>query len=674
MLRRGFPGADQGFPDSVEPGECISGPLNRGKRGMNPAPEKRYDPLAIRLPLPVLKATLVFSALLLLLPPLVTSAAAVDSLVVGLNSRQGGWNTLRDASRFMGVDADSIWMWGVEPDANLSLTMDQRNGRVLRLVPGMFGPSPVEISGAEVLSDGDPLTYYDADLISQQARRPGLGRTTAIHLDLGATFRVNRIRFFPRLDPRNQRRFLQEFSVATHPSGVLGDFEELLSFYPALPNFQPVVEKRFESRDVRFVRIAPTSQRPWEIAEFEVFGDGSLPTGEFRSKPMGMGLKVFGLVRFEGRGVDSSPVLIHTRVGPDKEAEWYFLLEEEGDEIYRAKDRAEYMGAKPHLRGPIRPNPNWSSWEPVSQGVVRSRNLERYMQFRVRLFTPGVRLDRLVFETIFPPLIQRLVAEVSPDTVAAGVETEFSLAMLAHMKISTSRGTRTARSDTGFERILIETDAHIRRIQQVRIDDRRVAFTSRRHPGGMYINLRRQVEQDGSFVQVRFLGTVYRDKTAFRIRVLDDRVNEKRTSEGTVEIKETGYHFAVPGDADAETSAQGLVVTLEKQGARAPLLANFELENPVLTPNGDGINDELRIGYSLLTVTRPSPVELSLFDLGGRPVASVEAMQPVGNHSQVWDGRGSDGALVPPGTYIYRLRVRGDGDPEVRRGIVAVVY
>ena len=32
-----------------------------------------------------------------------------------------------------------------------------------------------------------------------------------------ATFRVNRIRFFPRLDPRNQRRFLQEFSVATHP-------------------------------------------------------------------------------------------------------------------------------------------------------------------------------------------------------------------------------------------------------------------------------------------------------------------------------------------------------------------------------------------------------------------------------------------------------------------------
>ena len=94
----------------------------------------------------------------------------------------------------------------------------------------------------------------------------------------------------------------------------------------------------------------------------------------------------------------------------------------------------------------------------------------------------------------------------------------------------------------------------------------------------------------------------------------------------------------------------------------------------MLTPNGDGINDELRIGYSLLTVTRPSPVELLLFDLGGRRVAAFEGMQPVGNHRQVWDGRDGDGALVPPGTYIYRLRVRGDDDPEVRQGIVAVVY
>jgi hypothetical protein len=642
---------------------------------MSPAQEKRYDALAVRFPLLALKFTPVVPAsIFLLLLVLVESAGAIDSLVVGLNSRQGGWNKQLEASRFIGVGADSIWMWGVEPDANLSLTMSRRGGLVIRIVRGFMGPAAISIPGAEVLADGDPVTYYDADVISGQSRREGFGRTTPIYLDLGGTFRVNRLRFFPRLDPRNQRRFLQEFSVATHPSFVLGEFEELFSFYPALPNFQPVVEKRFESRDVRFVRIAATSERPWEIAELEVYGDGSLPTGEFLSKPIRSGSRVFGLVRYEGRGVDSSPVLIHTRVGPDKESEWYFLLEEDGDEIVRAKDGAEYMRAYPHLRGPIRPNPNWTGWEPVSQGIVRSPNLKGFMQFRVRLFTPGVRLDRLVFEMISPPLVRSLVAEVSPDTVAAGVETEFSLAMLAHMKISTSRGSRTGSSDTGFERILIETDADIRRVRQVRVDDRNVAFSSRRHPDGMVVNLLRQVEQDGSFVQVLFRGTVYRDKTAFRIRVLDDRLVNQRTSDGTVEIEETGYHFAVPGDADAETAAQGLVVTLEKEGERAPLLANFGLDHPVLTPNGDGVNDGLGIGYSLLTVTRPAQVELSLFDLSGRRVAAVEAVQPVGNHRQVWDGRGSDGALVAPGTYIYRLQVRGDGDPEVRQGIVAVVY
>ena len=46
------------------------------------------------------------------------------------------------------------------------------------------------------------------------------------------------------------------------------------------------------------------------------------------------------------------------------------------------------MRAYPHLRGPIRPNPNWTGWEPVSQGIVRSPNLKGFMQFRVRLFTP----------------------------------------------------------------------------------------------------------------------------------------------------------------------------------------------------------------------------------------------------------------------------------------------
>ena len=114
-------------------------------------------------------------------------------------------------------------------------------------------------------------------------------------------------------------------------------------------------------------------------------------------------------------------MLIHTRVGPDKEAEWYFLLEEDGDEIYRAKDRAGYHGRPPT---PARTDPSEPELEQLGAGVAGGssvlRNLETYMQFRVRLFTPGVRLDRLVFETIFPPLVQGVLAEVSPDTVAAG--------------------------------------------------------------------------------------------------------------------------------------------------------------------------------------------------------------------------------------------------------------
>ena len=594
-------------------------------------------------------------------------------MAVGINANvpKGAWNQQRASSRFMGISPDSIWMWEVEPKGNLSLSTPERNGRIVRLVPGMLGVSESRIVDAEVLVDGDPTTFYDADLFSR--RHSDIGRTTAVILDLGGTFRVNRLRFFPRMDPRNQRRFLQEFSVSTHAESARGVFEELFSFYPALPNEQPVVEKRFASRDVRFVQIAPTSQRPWEIAELEVYGDGSLPAGEYLSQPIRFRGSVFGLVRYEGNNLGAAPLLLHTRVGPDKEPELYFVREEEGDELVRVEDQGEYLKTPVHLRGPIRPDPNWSSWEPVSQGVVRSPNLERYMQFRVRLFTPGVRLDRIVFETVSPPLVRTLLAEVSPDTVAAGVETDFSLGLLAHMRVSERR---RSRDDTGFEQILIESNAQISQVQRVRVDDRTIPFTSRRQPGGgVMINLVRAVEQDGSFIQVLFRAAVYRDKTGFRVRVLDERMVKRRTPNGTIEVPETGYQFASPGDADVETTSSGLVVTLFKNGARAPLLANVEFAHVAFTPNGDGVNDELEIGYSLLTVTEPTQVELAVYDLGGQRVATAfAAMESVGTYRHVWDGLGDDGQLVAPGTYIYRMQVKGDGEPELRQGVVAVVY
>ena len=67
-------------------------------------------------------------------------------------------------------------------------------------------PVPVD---AGALYDGDEMTAFDPDSLLSVAR------TNSLIFDLGGSFRVNRIRFFPRMDTANRRRFLQEFSIAT---------------------------------------------------------------------------------------------------------------------------------------------------------------------------------------------------------------------------------------------------------------------------------------------------------------------------------------------------------------------------------------------------------------------------------------------------------------------------
>ena len=74
-------------------------------------------------------------------------------------------------------------------------------------------------------------------------------------------------------------------------------------------------------------------------------------------------------------------------------------------------------------------------------------------------------------------------------------------------------------------------------------------------------------------------------------------------------------------------------------------------------------------------LTRPTPVALDLFDLSGRRVhTAFSEERGIGPALFRWDGRGADGELLPPGNYIWVLRVRADAFEEQHRGVLAVVY
>ena len=87
-----------------------------------------------------------------------------------------------------------------------------------------------------------------------------------------------------------------------------------------------------------------------------------------------------------------------------------------------------------------------------------------------------------------------------------------------------------------------------------------------------------------------------------------------------------------------------------------------EICDPVARPDGctllqnhpNPFNPSTVIPYDLAS---PAHVELSIYNIRGQIVKQlVYGVQPFGRHEAVWDGRGTNGQIVPAGAYLYRLK------------------
>ena len=106
-------------------------------------------------------------------------------------------------------------------------------------------------------------------------------------------------------------------------------------------------------------------------------------------------------------------------------------------------------------------------------------------------------------------------------------------------------------------------------------------------------------------VELRFAGTVFVDATRFDAFIADssaDALARQRVD---------------AGDANAEVESSTTAVRLPV-GQR--LLANVSMGPRVFSPNGDGINDALRVEFDLVNVLVPRWVGLRIYNLTGRLV------------------------------------------------------
>ena len=209
------------------------------------------------------------SAIALGVLALAVPAAAVDSLAVGAGAGQYGWRNVADwgsISRVTVTD-DSVFKWDVAPNMNLATGALLRGGGVIGAYEQVVDDSTVlvvgPIPGLERLLDGDPLTAFNPD----EAGAGGVPRVLDIFIDLGASFSVDRIRLYPRLDREHQIYYPTLFSVASAEMvgpEQWGVFMSLyaLRFVPRNTNKEPLLDRVFSSRILQVLSLQMDEVRP----------------------------------------------------------------------------------------------------------------------------------------------------------------------------------------------------------------------------------------------------------------------------------------------------------------------------------------------------------------------------------------------------------------------------
>ena len=171
---------------------------------------------------------------------------------------------------------------------------------------------------------------------------------------------------------------------------------------------------------------------------------------------------------------------------------------------------------------------------------------------------------------------------------------------------------------------------------------------------------RMEYTMSGRLVEVFFRARVYRFGTVFSGQVFD--------RERPLEVGQ----LVEDGDATFRLDSNRRTVGIDLGTA---IVKEVKLSTGALTPNGDGVNDVVRIGYTLLELAGAGEVRVEMFDLSGRLVRQVyRGLESSGEYERTWRGAGRDGQVVAPGIYLYRVLVHADSGQEERSGLVTVVY
>ncbi|MFH1568134.1 MAG: discoidin domain-containing protein [Gemmatimonadota bacterium] len=476
--------------------------------------------------------------------------------------------------------------------------------------------------------DGDLQTAWEPPVAS-------LNFTASV--DLQERYLVRRVRVLTK-GPGYADNSLRGYSVQVSDDQVrwteVASLHDIADYVRTEVSFTPTW-----TRFVRIVVIQINAVTQPRVAEVEVYGDGYIERGALVSEPLALGAagarKNLGRVEWAAQIPERTELTVQFRSGDS------------------AADFAD-------------PDAGWSL--PLTAGGIWYPASEpgRLVQYRVNMETRDERRSplfqrlALAYSTTDLPL-SAARAWVTPNQVPMGTDTTFTYAL----DLAFGAG------DLGVERLQISVPSE-------------AALDAAGVEGATGLASWSSTQDTLTLVFAAPLRTASSLRLPLRTRTFSNLHSFRAAafspgSDNPLNVLEDRQVDPVTGRA---RSWELLATT-----AAGRVLSQVRAAPPVLTPNGDGVNDDTVIEFVLAKVDVPRPVRIRIADLAGRAVADLGAgtlasgsYQRSGSASRGdrspgwWDGRNAAGELVPPGLYLYRVEVGLDSGDEVGVGVVGVAY
>ncbi len=668
--------------------------------------------------------------------PLDAVPVSVAPLAAGTDTVFAGVDTLIDYS---GGGMASPWIdpsWNLaaieeyDPQTGFGQVSRYDIGNI-RITSGDGGYVKDHLPNGHLAYDGDPATAAYKNFIQAENSPPGVGfgyRNNMI-VNFGADLPINRIRFYPRLSREEDAHIIRAMAEPKPPIeafgttsfrknylqwyeiGVADNTAPFADNYLAIPrgkrphkqmapagrrgfgatndpdlkilrtltnNEDVVVDFRFPLRHERWVAIRSVNPiRSWELAEFEVYGQGYVRKSVYKSSILDFGKPVsWDRIRWAGEMPQGTRIEIRTRTGTDANPENYWRRNSITGQIVPIDfETNRRIGMGREL--PAYDMENWSQWSPPydfraglrdpetpaeawEDGMpLQSPSPSRYLQLHIVFYTASAtpRLDGLWLQFADSPAASELVAEIWPIQVDSFEPRNFTYILRPDFQ----------EGDAGFDRVEILTHVEASTVHYVKVDGVEVdleAFPPEIESDRLIVKLDRKLHDPDrdrlKQVEVNFDVSVLRFGAEFTGWVFDSEDPSRLKQK----IEAGNATFRHAGD----------VLSVRTNIGGDLLLFADPSPNP-FSPNGDGVNDRLSIDFTVREVAVQRSTRVQIYDLGGRLVREItrEAVT-AGAYSREWDGRDDGGELVPPGIYLYRIELQTDNRTDEKVGTVGVAY